>query len=74
MASIVHAVGKAGQFKPQFDALFGRLPIAWPAGFEGRGSHLDYYLKAYRAPVGILIQIALGSALTRRCRANVMWV
>lgn len=31
------------------------------------------YLKAYCAPAGIPIQIVLEGAMTRRCRANVMW-
>jgi hypothetical protein len=67
------AIGKAGQFKPQFDVLLLYLPTAWSACFEGQGFHLHDYLKAYCAPVGIPIQIVLEGALTRRCRANVMW-
>lgn len=67
------AIGKAGQFKSQFDVLLLHLPSSWSACFEGQGFHLHDYLKAYCAPVGIPIQIVLEGAMTRRCRANVMW-
>jgi hypothetical protein len=67
------AIGKAGQYRPQFDVLLLYLPPAWAACFEAPGFDLHDFLKAYCAPSNIPIQIILEGALTRRCRANVMW-
>lgn len=67
------AIGKAALIKSQFDVLLLYLPPAWEACFEAPGFNLHDYLKAYCAPTNIPIQIILESALTRRCRANVMW-
>lgn len=67
------AIGKAGQYRSQFDVLLLYLPPAWATCFEAPGFDLHDFLKAYCAPTNIPIQIILESALTRRCRANVMW-
>ena len=67
------AIAKAGQRKSQFDVLLLYLPPTWAACFEAPGFDLHDYLKAYCAPAGIPIQIILDGAMTRRCRANVMW-
>jgi hypothetical protein len=67
------AIGKAGQQRSEFDVLFLYLPQAWAACFEAPGFDLHDFLKAFCAPTNIPIQIILESALTRRCRANVMW-
>jgi hypothetical protein len=67
------AIGKAGQYRSQFDVILLYLPPAWAACFEAPGFDLHDFLKAYCAPSNIPIQIILEGALTRRCRANVMW-
>jgi hypothetical protein len=67
------AIGKAGQYRSQFDVLLLYLPPAWATCFEAPGFDLHDFLKAYCAPSNIPIQIILEGALTRRCRANVMW-
>jgi hypothetical protein len=67
------SIGKAGQYRSEFDVLLLYLPPAWAACFEAPGFDLHDFLKAYCAPTNIPIQIILESALARRCRANVMW-
>lgn len=67
------SIGKVGRHKADFDVLMVYLPNEWAACFEEPGFDLHDYLKAYCAPSGIAIQIILESALTRSCRANVMW-
>jgi hypothetical protein len=67
------AIGKTAVHRADFDVLLIYLPNAWEACFESPGFDLHDYLKAFCAPMRIPIQIVLESALTRRCRANVMW-
>lgn len=67
------AIGKMTSQRANFDVLLLYLPRAWELCFEAPGFDLHDFLKAYCAPCNIPIQIILDSALTRRCRANVMW-
>lgn len=67
------AIGKTGSHRAAFDVLILYLPQAWEACFEAPGFDLHDYLKAYCAPCGIPIQIITEGAMTRACRANVMW-
>lgn len=73
-------IGTTRLERANFDVLLMYLPGEWAACFEGEplkpdGTPFDLhdYLKAYCAPVGIPIQIILDGALTRNCRAQVMW-
>jgi hypothetical protein len=70
---LFEAIGKTGAQRASFDVLLLYLPAAWEACFEAPGFNLHHYLKAYCAPSGIPIQIVTDGAMTRRCRANVMW-
>lgn len=70
---LFEAIGKTGTQRASFDVLLLYLPQAWEACFEAPGFDLHDYLKAYCAPSGIPIQIITDGAMTRRCRANVMW-
>jgi argonaute-like protein implicated in RNA metabolism and viral defense len=67
------AIGKTITDRADFDVLTIYLPNAWQACFESPGFDLHDFLKAFCAPMRIPIQIVLESALTRSCRANVMW-
>lgn len=53
------SIGKAGQYRSQFDVLLLYLPPAWAACFEAPGFDLHDFLKAYCAPSNIPIQIIL---------------
>lgn len=70
---LFEAIGKTRAQRASFDVLLLYLPQAWEACFEAPGFDLHDYLKAYCAPSGIPIQIVTDGAMTRRCRANVMW-
>lgn len=70
---IIETIGKASVVKSSFDILIVFLPKEWEACFEYEGFHLHDLLKAKLAQIGIPIQILNESALTRNCRANVMW-
>ena len=59
--------------KYSFDVLMVFLPDAWKSVFEYEGFHLHNRLKALIAPYRIPIQIVSDLALSRTCRANVMW-
>lgn len=67
------AIAKTGMQRAAFDVLLLYLPNRWAACFEAPGFDLHDYLKAYCAPSNIPIQIITETAITRGCRANVMW-
>lgn len=56
-----------------FDVLLVYLPVSWKMCFEYEGFNLHDCIKAKVAPLNLPIQIFNDSALTRPCRANVMW-
>ncbi len=56
-----------------FDVLLLYLPEAWKNCFEYEGFDLHDRIKARIAPLNLPIQIINELALTRSCRANVMW-
>lgn len=70
---IVQAVGRASMVKSQYDILFLYLPQEWQACFEYEGFDLHDLIKAKLALMNVPIQIINDRALTRDCRANVMW-
>ena len=59
--------------KHSFDVLIIYLPPSWKACFEYEGFNLHDRIKAKVAPLALPIQIVNDIALTRSCRANVMW-
>lgn len=65
----------AGLFrqKHSFDVLLIYLPPEWKQCFEYEGFNLHDRIKAKVAPLDLPIQIVNESALSRTCRANVMW-
>ncbi|BBA68612.1 argonaute/piwi family protein [Geobacter sulfurreducens] len=65
----------AGLFrqKHSFDVLLMYLPESWKQCFEYEGFDLHDTIKAKVAPLNLPIQIINNIALTRQCRANVMW-
>lgn len=71
--SILANLNHIAMSKFSFDVLLVFLPDSWKHTFEYEGFHLHDRLKALMAPYRIPIQIVSGSALTRKCRANVMW-
>lgn len=71
--SILANLNHIAMSKFSFDVLLVFLPDSWKHAFEYEGFHLHDRLKALMAPYRIPIQIVSGSALTRKCRANVMW-
>lgn len=70
---ILHAVGAALLQRHAFDVLLIYLPLNWQECFEYEGFNLHDRLKAKLAPLNLPIQIVNETALTRGCRANVMW-
>ena len=70
---IIHKVGEISIAKSNFDILILYLPREWEACFEFDDFNLHDLLKARLAQLGIPIQIVNDRALTRNCRANVMW-
>lgn len=56
-----------------FDVLVVYVPPDWKNCFEYEGFDLHDRIKAKVAPLNIPIQIINDIALSRRCRANVMW-
>ena len=59
--------------KHAFDVLLVYLPPTWKECFEYEGFNLHNRIKAKVAPLNLPIQIVNSIALTRSCRANVMW-
>lgn len=70
---IFQAVGAALLQRNAFDVLLMYLPLNWQECFEYEGFNLHDRIKAKVAPLNVPIQIVNETALTRRCRANVMW-
>ena len=70
---IMQAVGAISTVKHLFDVLVIYFPKTWRNCFEYEGFHLHDHIKAKLAPLNIPIQVINDIALTRPCRANVMW-
>lgn len=70
---IIHLVGKILPSRSSFDILILYLPDKWNSCFENEGFNLRDRLKAKLAILDIPVQIINDRALTRPCRANVMW-
>lgn len=70
---IMHAVGDILKLKPLFDVLMIYLPAQWSRSFEYEGFDLHNKIKANLAPLNVPVQIINDIALSRPCRANVMW-
>jgi len=73
LEQILHFVGKAAASRSSFDILMMYLPQEWEACFEYDGFNLHDRIKAKLAILNIPVQIVNNRALTRDCRANVMW-
>lgn len=73
VASLLHSIGLILQQRSNFDVLLIHLPQSWKPCFEYEGFNLHNAIKAKLAPLGLPIQIVNESAMTRKCRANVMW-
>lgn len=71
--AIYQSVAQALKQKFNFDVLMLYLPRKWKECFEYEGFDLHDRIKAKLAPLGIPIQIINETAMTRECRANVMW-
>ncbi len=59
--------------KNELDVIVIYLPHNWKLCFEYEGFNLHDWIKAKVAPLGLPIQIVNDIALSRNCRANVMW-
>jgi len=59
--------------KHAFDVILIYLPPGWKQCFEYEGFNLHDRIKAKVAPLDLPIQVINETALTRNCRANVMW-
>lgn len=70
---ILHSVGQIGMKKHDFDVLMIYFPQSWESSFEYDGFDLHDQIKAKLAPLNISVQIVNDRALSRSCRANVMW-
>lgn len=71
--AILEHINKIVSAKFNFEVLMVFLPDTWKKAFEYEGFHLHDRLKALIAPYRIPIQIVGNIALSRICRANVMW-
>jgi hypothetical protein len=70
---IFHLVAATLRSRTRFDVLMIYLPSHWKDTFEYEGFNLHDRIKARIAPLSIPIQIINEIAITRACRANVMW-
>lgn len=70
---IFRCVGAPLLQRHAFDVLLIYLPSSWQECFEYDGFNLHDLIKAKVAPLNLSIQIVNETALTRGCRANVMW-
>lgn len=70
---ILHSVGQLEMKKHNFDVLMIYFPKSWESCFEYEGFDLHDQVKAKLAPLNIPVQIVNDTALSRSCRANVMW-
>ena len=73
IGEIIEKVGKSLVRNANFDILILYLPKEWEACFEFDDFNLHDRLKAKLALFNIPVQIINDRALTRNCRANVMW-
>jgi hypothetical protein len=73
LEQIVHLMGKASVSRSSFDMLLIYLPNEWESCFEYENFDLHDLIKAKLAILNIPVQIINDRALTRECRANVMW-
>ena len=71
--NLVQALSGLLRHKHAFDVLVAYLPPNWKKCFEYEGFNLHDRIKAKLAPLNLPIQIINDTALTRNCRANVMW-
>ena len=70
---LLHSIAGLLRQKNTFDVLLIHLPAAWRKCFEYDGFNLHDLIKAKVAPLNLPIQIVNDIALSRNCRANVMW-
>lgn len=70
---IIDAVGNSLTLKSNFDVLILFLPKEWEECFEYDGFDLHDQIKAKLARLNVPVQILNETALSRNCRANVMW-
>jgi len=70
---IVDSIASLVAQRANFKILFVYLPKNYERCFLLENFNLHDFLKAKSAPLGIPIQIINDRALTRNCRANVMW-
>jgi hypothetical protein len=73
LETIIHQIGKAALVRSDFDILILYLPKEWETCFEYDGFDLHDRIKAKLAMLNIPVQIVNDRALSRDCRANVMW-
>lgn len=73
VAALLQAIGGLLRQKNTFDVLLIHLPSGWKQCFEYEGFNLHDLIKAKVAPLNLPIQIVNDTALSRNCRANVMW-
>ena len=71
--SLVQSMAGLLRQKHSFDVILIYLPPDWKKCFEYEGFNLHDRIKAKLAPLNLPIQIVNDTALTRNCRANVMW-
>lgn len=70
---IIHSMAGLQRQTHAFDVLLIYLPSTWKACFEYEGFNLHDRIKAKLAPLNVPVQIVNDIALSRNCRANVMW-
>lgn len=70
---LMHSVGDILKLKHLFDVLMIYFPAKWSKSFEYDGFDLHNKIKANLAPLNMPVQIINDVALSRPCRANVMW-
>lgn len=73
LEKIMQSIGNLYRMRSSFDILFLYLPSLWSSCFAYDGFDLHDQIKAKLAPLNIPVQIINDLALSRPCRANVMW-
>ncbi|MCG3165547.1 MAG: hypothetical protein POELPBGB_01315 [Bacteroidia bacterium] len=73
LEQILHSIGQLSLLRSSIDILIIYLPTEWEACFEYEDFNLHDLIKAKLAVLNIPVQIINDTALTRECRANVMW-
>lgn len=71
--TLLQVIGGLLRQKNSFDVLLIYLPPIWKQCFEYEGFNLHDLIKAKLAPLNLPIQIMNDTAVSRNCRANVMW-